>query len=348
MSTASPTVLWHLGRCLSYGDGVAYWALAEMVRQRLRIPEDAPARGRATSSPRGWRLGPRRARSATSSRPRLGALLGVAEPGLGREELFAGWRLFFERLAAHEPVMMVFEDMQWADQGLLEFVEQLLDWSPSADLHVPWPALSLPRGVKAGRRAGEARRPSSGAARGPGHAELLAAWWTACPPRRSRASSSVPGVPLYAIEIVRALADRGTLRDEDGRLVASGELGELEVPASLNALWRRGWMHSMTPSDSSSRRSRCLAARFPVSPRRYWPSPGGEADVALAGLVRKQVLVIRADALSPDRGQYAFAQGLLRTVAYDMLSRRERKQRHLAAAEHLSQAFPNSARRWRR
>ena len=61
--------------------------------------------------------------------PRLGALLGVAEPGLGRAELFAGWRMFFERLAAHEPVVMVFEDMQWADDGLLEFIEQLLDWS---------------------------------------------------------------------------------------------------------------------------------------------------------------------------------------------------------------------------
>ena len=61
----------------------------------------------------------------------------------------------------------------------------------------------------------------------------------------------------------------------------------------------------------------------------------------LAGLVRKQVLAIRADPLSPDRGQYAFAQTLLRTVAYEMLSKRERKPRHLAAAEHLRAAFPN-------
>ncbi len=58
--------------------------------------------------------------------------------------------------------------------------------------------------------------------------------------------------------------------------------------------------------------------------------------MALTGLVRRQVLVIRADPLSPDRGQYAFAQGLLRSVAYETLSRRERKQRHLAAAEHLA------------
>ena len=69
--------------------------------------------------------------------------------------------------------------------------------------------------------------------------------------------------------------------------------------------------------------------------------PEEQLDEVLAGLVRKQVLTIRADPLSPDRGQYAFAQGLLRTVAYEMLSRSERKPRHRAAAEHLRRAFPN-------
>ncbi len=63
--------------------------------------------------------------------------------------------------------------------------------------------------------------------------------------------------------------------------------------------------------------------------------------MALVGLVRKQVLAIRADPLSPDRGHYGFAQGMLRTVAYELLSRQERKLRHLAAAEHLRGAFPN-------
>ncbi|MGH2872355.1 MAG: hypothetical protein ACRDL5_07810, partial [Solirubrobacteraceae bacterium] len=64
-----------------------------------------------------------------------------------------------------------------------------------------------------------------------------------------------------------------------------------------------------------------------------------DVDRLLAGLVRKQVLVVRADPLSPERGQYAFAQGMLRAVAYESLSRRERKQRHLAAADHLRTAF---------
>ncbi len=69
--------------------------------------------------------------------------------------------------------------------------------------------------------------------------------------------------------------------------------------------------------------------------------PEAELDGALESLVRKQVLSISADPLSPQRGQYNFSQGLLRTVAYEMLSRRERKPRHRASAEYLRRTFPN-------
>jgi hypothetical protein len=61
----------------------------------------------------------------------------------------------------------------------------------------------------------------------------------------------------------------------------------------------------------------------------------------LSSLVRKEVLTVRADKLSPERGQYAFTQSLIRSVAYDMLTRAERKARHLRTAEHLRSAFPD-------
>ena len=57
--------------------------------------------------------------------------------------------------------------------------------------------------------------------------------------------------------------------------------------------------------------------------------------------MRKEVLTVRADKLSPERGQYAFTQSLIRSVAYDMLTRAERKARHLRTAEHLRSAFPD-------
>src|SRR4051794_4774564 len=123
------TVLWHSGRSLAYGDGVAYWALAEMVRQRLGISEDSEreeAGRRLALGLERWILDPAE-RSYLA--PRLGSLVGVTDPGLDRQELVAGWRLFFERLADESPVVLAFEDLHWADTGLLDFIDHLLSWS---------------------------------------------------------------------------------------------------------------------------------------------------------------------------------------------------------------------------
>jgi len=340
------TFLWHLGRCLSHGDGVAYWALSEMVRQRFGIPEDAPSVEVAEKLERGLAEWIPDATDRAFVSPRLGALLGVAEPGLDRPELFAGWRLFFERLAAHEPVILVFEEMQWADQGLLDFIDQLLDWStqvPIFILTLARPELAERReGWPAGRRGATIvplERLDDRAIRA-----MLAGVVDGLPAQAvGRIVERAQGIPLYAVETVRALTDRGILEPgEDGRLVATGELGELEVPASLTALLaarldaldpvERGVVKAMSVFGGSFPRDAAVAMTALLAE---------QLDVALAGLVRRQVLMIRADPLSPDRGQYAFAQGLLRTVAYETLSRRERKQRHLTAAEHLQRVFAN-------
>ena len=124
---------WHRGRCLSYGDGVAFWALAEIVRQRLGIAEEDPAEVAAGKLAAGLdRFVPDPGERAYMG-ARLGRLLGVAVAGddgaaLPREELFAGWRLFFERLAAVQPVVLLVEDAQYADAGLLDFLDHLIDW----------------------------------------------------------------------------------------------------------------------------------------------------------------------------------------------------------------------------
>ncbi len=136
-------VWWHRGRCLAYGEGVAYWALAEMVRMRAGILEgedQSSAREKLAAclvehvpdvEERAW-VG-----------PRLGNLLGLEErTDSDRQDLFAAWRLFFERLADRQPVVLVFEDLQWADQALLAFVEFLLEWSAGQRLYVL--ALSRP------------------------------------------------------------------------------------------------------------------------------------------------------------------------------------------------------------
>jgi class 3 adenylate cyclase/tetratricopeptide (TPR) repeat protein len=337
--------LWHSGRCLSHGDGVAFWALGEMVRQRLGIAEDAAPREAAAKLEAGLVEWVPDAADREFVAPRLGALLGVASPGLDRAELFAGWRLFFEVLAAHEPVMLVFEDMQYADQGLLEFIEQLLDWTTEVPIFVltlARPELaSRPQGWPGGRRGAAIvnLEPLDDRAM----RAIITGMVDGLPEDAAgRIVGRAQGIPLYAIETVRALVDRGTLELVDGRLVAAGDLGELEVPASLNAL-----LASRLDALEAEERSlvKAMAVFGGSFPRDTAVALSDlEADGverALTGLVRKQVLMIRADPLSPDRGQYAFAQGLLRTVAYERLSRRERKQRHLAAAEHLQRVFAN-------
>src|ERR1019366_6302056 len=68
--------------------------------------------------------------------PALLTLLGVGTTTVGSEHLFAAWRTFFERLAATPPVVMVFEDFHYADSGLLDFVDHLLEWSRNVPIFV--------------------------------------------------------------------------------------------------------------------------------------------------------------------------------------------------------------------
>ncbi len=338
-------MLWHSGRCPSYGDGVAYWALAEMVRARLGIAEEAEAEEAEAKLAAGLERWVPDAAEREFLTPRIGALLGLSELGLNRQELFAGWRLFFERLADAEPLIMVFEDLQWADDGLLDFIEYLLDWGAQKPIFI----LTLARPELGERRPGW---PPSRPAVTPLYLEPL--------PREALAAlledlveglpggaldrivSQSEGIPLYALETVRALADRGALEESEGRLKVTGDVGELEVPATLSSLLTARLDGLEAEERTLVKDLAVMGGSFPrAAVGAVSALPDERIDVLLAALVRKQVLVVRSDHLSPNSGQYAFAQTLLRTVAYDMLSRHERKPRHLAVAAHLRTAFPN-------
>jgi class 3 adenylate cyclase/tetratricopeptide (TPR) repeat protein len=338
------TVLWHSGRCLSYGDGAAYWALAEMVRQRFGIAEEASEQDARAKLAAGLDRWVPSAADRAFLEPRLGALLGVAEPGLQRAELFAGWRLFLERLAEQLPVVLVFEDLQWAEDGLLDFIEHVLEWSAASPIFI----LALTRPQPAGREGWPASLRGATSlqldALAPEQMQQLLESLVDGLPRRTRAQivDRAEGVPLYAIEIIRALANRGVLDQRNGRLVLVGELEDLDVPASLSSLLAAR-LDALEPHE---RRLVMAMAVFGSSFSRASAAALGDVpepnlDAVLTALVRKQVLTIRAEPLSPDSGQYAFVQGLLRTVAYEMLSRRDRKPRHLAAAQHLRSLFAN-------
>jgi class 3 adenylate cyclase len=127
---ATVNVWWWRGRCLAYGEGVTYWALAEMVRTRADIVEGEGAESARPKLREAIEPYITDAGELEWIEPRLAHLLGLEEHlTADREDLFAAWRLYFERLSEYQPVVMVFEDVQWADRSLLEFVEYLLEWS---------------------------------------------------------------------------------------------------------------------------------------------------------------------------------------------------------------------------
>ena len=341
-------VWWHRGRCLSYGDGVAFWALAEIVRQRLGIAEEDPPEIAAGKLAAGLdRFVPDPGERAYAG-VRLGRLLGVSFDGdgggpLAREELFAGWRLFFERLAAEGPVVLLVEDAQYADAGLLDFLDHLIAWARDLPIFVlvfARPELGQTRpGFGIGRNRSTLTLDPLDAA---SMDQLVDALVPGMPPAaRSAVTGQAQGIPLFAVETVRSLIDRDIVQPIEGMYRLVGDVGELPVPDSLHALLAA----RLDDLDPGVRRlvadAAVLGTTFPAE--ALIAVSGQEESVvraALAELVRREVLTVSAEPLSPERGSYGFSQQMLRQVAYDTLSRRDRKMRHLTVAAHLRTVFP--------
>jgi class 3 adenylate cyclase/tetratricopeptide (TPR) repeat protein len=341
-------VRWHRGRCLSYGEGVAFWALAEMVRQRLGIAEEDPADAAAGRLRDGLeRLFPDPGERAYVGL-RLGRLLGVAFAGDGRgplprEELFAGWRLFFEHVAEEAPVALLVEDAQYADTGLLDFLDHLIDWSRDLPIYVLVFARPELARARPGFGTGRNRMTLTLDPLDPASMDALvdALVPGMSPAARAAVTSQAQGIPLFAVETVRSLIDRDIVQPFEGGYHLVGNVGELAVPDSLHALLAA----RLDALDPQVRRlvadAAVLGTTFPAEALLAVARQDESAVRAgLADLVRREVLSVSADPLSPERGSYQFAQQMLRQVAYDTLSHRDLKARHLAVAAYLRAAFP--------
>ncbi len=346
------TTWWHRGRCLAYGDGVAFWALSEAVRARLGLVEgdvgdvvqehleDTLARLVEDPTERDW------------LRPRLAVLVGAGGGGFAREDLFAAWTAFFEHLAAGGgandpgPVVLVIDDAQYADEGLLDFVDHLLATAQCAVFVVALarPELLARRHDLGGRRSTVVRvDPLDDTAMGrllDGLVEGLS------PATRLALIDHAEGVPLFAVETIRALIDRDAVIPREGRYVpADGvevDLDAIGAPASLQALIAAR-LDALSPAE---RRvvtdASVLGAAFSREGVAHLDQEDGDLEAILNSLVRKEIIVLTTDRFSADVGQYRFVQAMVRQVAYGTQSRRDRKQRHLAAADYLS-AEPDAA-----
>ena len=334
------TIWWHRGRCPSYGDGAAFWALGEMVRMRAGIAEtDAPGVSRSKLTTCLGQYVPDEAERRWIE-PRLAFLLGLDErPSGGGDELFAAWRTFFERVSGGGTVAMVFEDLQWADAGLLDFIESLLEWSRDSPLFI----VTLARPELADRRPtfGAASRNFLSLHLDPlpdvTMAELVAGMLPGVDGAAvARIVDRAEGVPLYAVEVIRMLADRGVLRAGDDAYELVGDLGELEVPETLHALIASR-LDALIPDDRALLQDAAILGKcFTVDTlSAVTGADAASIEPRLLDLSRREFVVRESDPRSPERGQYAFVQSIIREIAYGMLSKADRRTRHLAVAHHL-------------
>jgi len=161
------------------------------------------------------------------------------------------------------------------------------------------------------------------------------------PASRAAVTAHAQGIPLFAVETVRSLIDRDIVQPIDGAYRLVGDIGQLQVPDSLHALLASR-LDALDPG------LRHLVADAAVLGNTFTAEAlaavSGQDEAALRAaveeLVRREVFSVSADPRSPERGSYRFTQQMLRQVAYDTLSRRDRKARHLKVAAHLRSAFP--------
>jgi class 3 adenylate cyclase/tetratricopeptide (TPR) repeat protein len=333
------TAYWHAGRSPSYGEGISFWALAEMVRERAGIAETDPpeaARAKLAKCLAEWLPDPEERHWVE---PRLAGLLGLEEMPAGqREELFAAWRTFFERIADRDPVILVFKDLHWADAGLLEFIEHLLGWAKQHPIYVV--AMTRPDLLERHPGWGSAVRNATTISLEPLAAEsmteLLRGLVPGLPADAVAAIvARAEGVPLYAVETVRMLIDRGQLVTEGDAYILAGPLTDLAVPETLHALVAAR-IDANEPEDRALLADGAvLGQSFIVSALAGMTERGEELlQPALDRLVRRELLIRDDDPRSPERGQYRFVQAVVREVAYDTLSKADRRAKHLAAARY--------------
>ena len=332
---------WHSGRCVAYGEGVAFFALAEAIRGRLAAVDantgNAPLDDPAELLDAGLDRYVPDLEERTWLRPRIGALLGIGSVGtFPREDLFSAWATFLERIGeGQHPVVLVIDDAQHADDGLLLFLEHLLSVGsfPCFVVVLTRPGLlEANPSLATNRRATVAHLPVLAAR---DISELLGGLVAGLPDDvRATLVERSEGVPLFAVETVRSLIDRDLVVPRGGQYVLADpqalDLDSIGAPASLQALIaarldtlsavQRRVVNQASVLGSSFKRDEIAGLCEDIS----------DLDDVLASLVRLQILGQVSSRLNAEFGQFQFMQSVVPQVAYATLSRRDRKASHLA------------------
>ncbi|MFL5962936.1 MAG: ATP-binding protein [Gaiellaceae bacterium] len=331
-------IIWRQGRCLPYGEAVAFWALGEMVKAQAGLLETDTAADAEAKLATVVAAVPLQEREwvATNVRPLVGL---PGEQSSSVSEAFAAWRRLLESLAEQRPLVLVFEDLHWADEGLLDFIDHLVDWAAGVPLLV----------VCSARPELLERRPSWGGGK-------LNATTIALPPLTVEDSARLvaalldqpllpaelqrvllehaEGNPLYAEQYVRMLTDRGLLvRHDSGWKL--GEVGDLPLPETLQGI-------IAARVDGLPTEEKQLLQSASVLGKVFWlgalETDDERATQASLQLLERKGFVRRERRSSvADETEYAFAHALVRDVAYSQIPRIERARKHRRAAEWIEQ-----------
>jgi tetratricopeptide (TPR) repeat protein len=243
--------------------------------------------------------------------------------------------------------VLIFDDLHWADPALLDFVEQLPEWSRNHRILV----VTLARPDLLERRVGwgqgkhgfislhlgpladiDMRSLVDGMAPGVG-GDI-----------REAIVDRAAGIPLYAVEMIRMMVAGGDLVEADGAYSFTGALSDLAVPESLQAVIGAR-IDRLEPADRSLLQDCAVVGHsFTIDTLAHVTGDSeDELTDRLRPLIRGGMLVVNEDPRSPERGQYQFVQSLIREVAHGRISRDVRRERHLEVARYLEQLGPELA-----
>jgi class 3 adenylate cyclase len=319
-------IIWRQGRCLAYGDGVAFWALAEVVKAQAGILEqdtEVEAAEKLHSAVVDALADEGDARWIESHvRPLIGLETDIGLGGDRRGEAFAAWRRFLEALAEQRPLVLVLEDLHWADEGLLDFVDELVDWLSGVPLLVVCSARPELFERRPGWGGGKMNASTLGLS-------PLSSDQTALLISRVLERTLLPadiqqallerseGNPLYAEQFAQLYLERGSADD-------------LPLPETLQGI-------VAARLDGLSTDEKSVLQDAAVVGKVFWTGALRREEQSAARLLhsleRKGFLTRQRRSSVESEGEWAFAHMLLRDVAYGQIPRGERSSKHLLAAE---------------
>jgi class 3 adenylate cyclase len=326
------TFHWRKGRCLSYAQA-SYSALADAIKADVAAADDdAPSTVMAKLDARLDELG----ESGPDVRSALLATLGVEGETLARDRLVEGWTRYLGAIAALAPLVLVLEDIHWADEGLLDYIEYLARWGegPIAIICLARHELFDRRPSWGGGMANAATiviEPLSAAETDQLVDGLLAGGLPTA--LRQRVVGLAGGNPLFAEELIRMFVDRGVLRLADGVWEMARPVEEIAVPSSVQAVLAARL--DGLPGDEKR-----LAQHASVVGRIFWDilvahlgrlGPGPTGDL-LRRLRVKELVVPRQPSSMAGAAEFGFRHVLVRDVAYDSLAKGDRATLHVDVA----------------